>query len=250
MIPAAGNRPGGGESDDRCPTTMIGDNRLHVKENPVSHKMLWCAEGTGSALVVPAPFPGRQDRLEGPRRPGRSDTIRQTGAGRGRPARDTRSANRQPKGKPCGRSSRSPSSCPPSPPPRRRRSRRTWRPSCSRAASSATARAEVAPMALTSYRAVRPWARAIKDKVVSREMPPWHADPAGSLAFKNDRRLSQADIDTIAAWADGGAPGATPPTCPPCRRFRRAGRSATSASPTRSSGCRWPSRSPPRASCR
>ena len=49
---------------------------------------------------------------------------------------------------------------------------------------------EVAPMALTSYRAVRPWARAIKDKVVSREMPPWHADPAGSLAFKNDRRLS------------------------------------------------------------
>ena len=36
---------------------------------------------------------------------------------------------------------------------------------------------EVAPMALTSYQAVRPWARAIKDKVVSREMPPWHADP-------------------------------------------------------------------------
>ncbi|MEE2637160.1 MAG: hypothetical protein VYE68_08020 [Acidobacteriota bacterium] len=65
---------------------------------------------------------------------------------------------------------------------------------------------EVAPMALTSYRAVRPWARAIKAKVVSREMPPWHADPGGSLEFKNDRRLSQANIDTIAAWADGGAP--------------------------------------------
>jgi len=65
---------------------------------------------------------------------------------------------------------------------------------------------EVAPMALTSYRAVRPWARAIKEKVVSREMPPWHADPAGSLDFKNDRRLSQSDVDTIAAWANGGAP--------------------------------------------
>ena len=77
---------------------------------------------------------------------------------------------------------------------------------------------EVAPMALTSYRAVRPWARAIKDKVVSREMPPWHADPAGSLVFKNDRRLSQAQVDTIAAWADGGAPRGNPadlPALPP-----------------------------------
>ncbi len=73
---------------------------------------------------------------------------------------------------------------------------------------------EVAPMALTSYRAARPWARAIKDKVVSREMPPWHADPEGSLAFKNDRRLSQADVDTIAAWADGGAPEGNPADLP------------------------------------
>ena len=78
---------------------------------------------------------------------------------------------------------------------------------------------EVAPMALTSYRAVRPWARAIKDKVVSREMPPWHADPAGSLAFKNDRRLSEEQIDTISAWADGGAPRARDACC------RRAGTS-------------------------
>jgi len=37
-------------------------------------------------------------------------------------------------------------------------------------------------------------------------MSPWHADPGGSLEFKNDRCLSQANIDTIAAWADGGAP--------------------------------------------
>ncbi len=74
---------------------------------------------------------------------------------------------------------------------------------------------EVAPMALTSYRTVRPWARAIKDKVVSREMPPWHADPAGSLAFKNDRRLSQSDVDTIAAWADGGAPEGNAVDLPP-----------------------------------
>ena len=77
---------------------------------------------------------------------------------------------------------------------------------------------EVPPMALTSYRAVRPWARAIKDKVVSREMPPWHADPEASLAFRNDRQLSQADVDTIAAWVDGGALEGNPaelPALPP-----------------------------------
>ena len=69
---------------------------------------------------------------------------------------------------------------------------------------------EVAPMSLTSYRAVRPWARAIRDKVVSREMPPWYADPARSLAFKNDRRLSQEQIQTIATWADAEAPMGNP----------------------------------------
>ena len=49
-------------------------------------------------------------------------------------------------------------------------------------------------------------------------MPPWHADPAGSLVFKNDRRLSQDQIDTISAWADGGAPLGNPidlPELPP-----------------------------------
>ena len=65
---------------------------------------------------------------------------------------------------------------------------------------------EVAPMSLTSYQAARPWARAIKAKVVAREMPPWFADPRYGH-FKAVLALSQAEIDTIAAWADGGAPG-------------------------------------------
>ena len=65
---------------------------------------------------------------------------------------------------------------------------------------------EVAPMSLLSYNDVRPWARAIKSKVTSREMPPWGADPAESLKMRNDPSLSQAQIDTIAAWVDGGAP--------------------------------------------
>jgi mono/diheme cytochrome c family protein len=63
----------------------------------------------------------------------------------------------------------------------------------------------IAPMALLSYEDVRPWARAVKQRVVSREMPPWGADPAVGK-FANDPSLSKAEIDTIAAWVDGGAP--------------------------------------------
>jgi len=63
---------------------------------------------------------------------------------------------------------------------------------------------EVAPMSFMSYREVRPWAKSIREKVVSREMPPWFADPNHG-EFSNDPRLSQKEIDTIVAWIDGGA---------------------------------------------
>ena len=63
---------------------------------------------------------------------------------------------------------------------------------------------EIAPMSLLTYAETRPWARAIKQKVLSREMPPWHADPQFG-AFQNDLRLTQTEIDTIAAWVDGGS---------------------------------------------
>src|SRR5260370_4715502 len=61
-----------------------------------------------------------------------------------------------------------------------------------------------APMSLLTYEEARPYARSIKQRVVARVMPPWGADPAHGT-FKNDPRLSQAEIDTIAAWVDGGA---------------------------------------------
>ncbi len=60
------------------------------------------------------------------------------------------------------------------------------------------------PMSLLTYDEARPYARSIKQRVVARVMPPWGADPAHGT-FKNDPRLSQAEIDTIAAWVDGGA---------------------------------------------
>src|ERR1700681_3401934 len=64
---------------------------------------------------------------------------------------------------------------------------------------------EVAPMAFTSYKEVRPWAKAIKERVLTRSMPPWFADPHFG-EFKNDRRLSRQEMDTIAAWVAAGAP--------------------------------------------
>ena len=62
----------------------------------------------------------------------------------------------------------------------------------------------MAPMSLMTYAEVRPWARAIKQRVVRREMPPWHADPAPGK-FLNDISLKPSEIATISAWVDAGA---------------------------------------------
>jgi mono/diheme cytochrome c family protein len=63
---------------------------------------------------------------------------------------------------------------------------------------------EVAPMSFLAYKDARPWAKAIKAAVVNRQMPPWFAEP-GYGHFANERRLSDSDIKTLVAWADGGA---------------------------------------------
>jgi hypothetical protein len=63
----------------------------------------------------------------------------------------------------------------------------------------------IGPMPLSSYREVRPWARAIRQAVLQRTMPPWHASQTPH-AFRNDRSLTQAEIETILAWVDAGCP--------------------------------------------
>jgi mono/diheme cytochrome c family protein len=63
---------------------------------------------------------------------------------------------------------------------------------------------EIAPMSLLTYKDARPWAKAIKNAVVSRQMPPWFAEP-GYSHFANDRTLSDATIKTLVTWVDGGA---------------------------------------------
>ena len=73
-----------------------------------------------------------------------------------------------------------------------------------------------APMALISYSDVRPWARSIRNRTGSREMPPWFIDKnIGIQHFKDDPSLSDAEIDTIAAWVDAGAPQGNPADLPP-----------------------------------
>ena len=62
-----------------------------------------------------------------------------------------------------------------------------------------------APMSLVKYQDARPYAQAMKRRVVARQMPPWNADPAYGH-FKNDPSLTDKEIDTITKWADAGAP--------------------------------------------
>jgi hypothetical protein len=65
----------------------------------------------------------------------------------------------------------------------------------------------IAPMSLMTYEEARPWAKAIRERVITRQMPPWHLDKTvGIQKFKNDRSLSDAQIDTIVKWVDAGAP--------------------------------------------
>lgn len=61
------------------------------------------------------------------------------------------------------------------------------------------------PMSLASYEEARPWARAIREEVLARRMPKWHA-VRGYGDFRNDPSLSPFDIALITAWVDGGAP--------------------------------------------
>jgi hypothetical protein len=78
----------------------------------------------------------------------------------------------------------------------------------------------MAPMSLLTYEDARPWARAIRQRVMLRQMPPWHIDRmAGIQKFKNDRSLSQAEIGTIARWVDAGAPFGDSADLPPPVRW-------------------------------
>jgi hypothetical protein len=81
----------------------------------------------------------------------------------------------------------------------------------------------MAPMSLVTYEETRPWAKAIKARVVARQMPPWHIDPTvGVQKFKNDMSLTSEQIRLIAQWVDEGAPAGNPKDMPPPKQWPNA----------------------------
>jgi len=77
----------------------------------------------------------------------------------------------------------------------------------------------IAPMSLTNYAEVRPWAKAIKRAVVSKSMPPWHASDATHNVFKNERTITDEQIEVISTWVDTGAVRGNLADAPPVRVF-------------------------------
>jgi len=63
----------------------------------------------------------------------------------------------------------------------------------------------VAPMSLMTYQEVRPWAKSIARVVQSGEMPPWSAAKHQRGEFLDERYLEDTEVETLVAWARGGA---------------------------------------------
>jgi hypothetical protein len=78
----------------------------------------------------------------------------------------------------------------------------------------------MAPMSLVTYEETRPWAKDIRQRVITRNMPPWHIDKTvGIQKFQNDISLSDEQIATIVRWVDEGAPQGDPKDMPPAKQW-------------------------------
>src|SRR3974390_487651 len=78
----------------------------------------------------------------------------------------------------------------------------------------------MAPMSLVTYAEVRPWAKSIKQRIVTRQMPPWHIDPTVSIQqFANDFSLSDVQISAVSRWVDAGAPLGNPKDMPAAKEW-------------------------------
>src|ERR1700710_1735940 len=78
----------------------------------------------------------------------------------------------------------------------------------------------MAPMSLMTFAEARPWAKSIKARVADRQMPPWQIDrTVGIQKFKNDRSLTDDQLDTIVKWVDAGAPQGDPKDMPAAKHW-------------------------------
>ena len=79
----------------------------------------------------------------------------------------------------------------------------------------------MAPMSLMTFEDVRPWARTIKQKTATREMPPWYIDrTVGVRKFDNDPSLTDDEISIISRWVDGGSLRGNSADMPPPVKFQ------------------------------
>ncbi len=81
----------------------------------------------------------------------------------------------------------------------------------------------IAPMAFITYEDARPWAKAIAKEITARNMPPWDASPEFEGVFKNERVLTEDEINTIVAWTQTGAKRGNPADAPEPRVFPETG---------------------------
>ena len=77
---------------------------------------------------------------------------------------------------------------------------------------------EIGSMPLQTFAQTRPFAKAIRQSVLTRKMPPWSAAP-GIGKWKNDPSLTAAEIETLTTWADTGAAEGNPKDAPAARQF-------------------------------
>jgi hypothetical protein len=77
---------------------------------------------------------------------------------------------------------------------------------------------EAAPMPLVTYRDTRPWAKAIKESVLARRMPPWHADST-VMKYRNDLSLTDSERATLVNWVDAGSLEGNPAEAPRLKGF-------------------------------
>jgi hypothetical protein len=80
---------------------------------------------------------------------------------------------------------------------------------------------EIAPMPFVTYEETKKWAVPIRESVRTKKMPPWFADPRFGH-FSDDLSLTPQQIDTLAAWAEAGAPAGDPHDAPPPRHWTTA----------------------------
>lgn len=78
---------------------------------------------------------------------------------------------------------------------------------------------DIGPMPLVTYQDTRKWAKAIKEAVALKKMPPWFADAGAHQKYSDENTLTATEIALIANWADNHAPEGDPKDAPAPREF-------------------------------